>query len=740
MIRFNVQSGLLTPVLSSDATGEEQEVANQIAQNFNSVTTGTTNYRRLLESLDQTFQSKNIRYQDYVGDQTISDIEGFYEKAAGIQPWDPTKQGAKLESFDAKFYAGLAPDKVTAWKEAAKEVTFGGKKIANLDVTKKYPTLDSYLHSDYTFVGAPSGIPGKPKSFDEYKETLRRPTNAEQQVLRNTLLGKSETRPSSLAELATQNYIDVQGERAFGALSADVLKQTLKEYEKALKQEQVRGTLKGMGLPSATDFKEDIKNSILGDLGAGGYLSFGKGADIQKSLSASLDKSLGMGASVSYNWQKWFDETLAARYQNMQEIRDPEDAQTTYKLEKQFVDDFVNDYLRPRFDTSKSISEFVSYMDVKEEEQNVLQTQLASSALKDFANKQAQTFINDLKYRTVTKEFDPDFYWNPELITGTDVTGKKNLYTEQKQNIEGAWEARDSDQPIKDGKTWKELAYEYGVDLNDRNSFARLHYQILGKDKGYDPVADTFNRKDLADYIQGDLAKALEGERASFGNPIFKEFVSAQSKAAEFVDKLNIKNLPTDLKNRLTELGINEEKDPADQVKAALTQILSTEPASKIREQIKQLNEQQIKPTQEKLGYGYIQRESDVETKAPTGGSKLFSIFKKAGYGGTEQEFYTDFFPNASEEDKNMTGQTITQATSKQGLQSLMGFDMPDFSDPFAAIGSISSMLDDEKTKKAETYKPKRSTYFDFFEDEEDAGAPSYFKMGSSTGFGSLFG
>jgi hypothetical protein len=87
-----------------------------------------------------------------------------------------------------------------------------------------------------------------------------------------------------------------------------------------------------------------------------------------------------------------------------------------------------------------------------------------------------------------------------------------------------------------------------------------------------------------------------------------------------------------------------------------------------------------------------------------------------------------------------MTGQTITQATSKQGLQSLMGFDMPDFSDPFAAIGSISSMLDDEKTKKAETYKPKRSTYFDFFEDEEDAGAPSYFKMGSSTGFGSLFG
>lgn len=740
MIRFNVQSGVLTPVVSTDATGEEQEVANQIARNLNAVTTGNTNYKTILEALDRNFQTNNIRYQDYVDDQTISEIETFYEKATGIQPWNPEKQGAKLDSFDAKFYAGLAPDKVAEWNTAAKDVSFGGKQLANLDVTKRYPTLDTYLHSDYTFVGAPSGVPGKPKAFDEYKETLRTPTNKEQQILRETLLGKSKDKPSSLAELATQNYIDVQGERTFGALSADVLKQTLNEYEKALKQEQMRGTLKGMGLPSGNDFKEDIKNSILGDLGAGGFLSFGKGADIQKGLSASLDKSLGMGSSVSYNWQKWFDDTLSARYKNMQEIADPEDAKTTYKLEKQFVDDFVTDYLKPRFDTSKSIAEFVSYMDVKEDEQNVLQTQLASSALKDFANKQASSFINDLKYRSTTKEFDPNFYWNPELLTGTDVTKKKDLYAEQKQNIEAAWNSRDSDDKVQDGKSWKQLAYEYGVDLNDKNSFARLHYQVLGKNKGYDPVADTFNRQDLAAFIQGDLANALAGEKASFGNPVFKEFVSAQSKAAEFVDKLNIQDLPSDLQARLKEFGIDEKEDPADQVKAALTQILSTEPASKIRDKIRQLNEQQIKPTQEQLGYGYIQREGDIETKAPTGGSKLFSIFKKAGYGGTEQEFYTDFFPDTSEQDRNMTGETITKATSKQGLQSLMGFDMPDFSDPFAAIGSLGSMMDDTETKKAETYRPKRSTYFDYFEDEEDEGAPSYFKMGSSSGFGSLFG
>jgi hypothetical protein len=60
------------------------------------------------------------------------------------------------------------------------------------------------------------------------------------------------------------------------------------------------------------------------------------------------------------------------------------EAKEAYELDKAFAQSFVQDYLKPRFDNSKSISEFISYMDVKEDEQNVLQTQLASSALKDF--------------------------------------------------------------------------------------------------------------------------------------------------------------------------------------------------------------------------------------------------------------------------------------------------------------------------------------------------------------------
>lgn len=739
MIRFKVQNGNLV-LIEEQGNSTQNLIGKEIAKRLNGVSTGVTDYKSLMKSLDEQLSKGNYAYQDYVDDQTIKEIEDFYVKAAGIKSWDSAKQGTDINNFDPKFYSGLVPEKVQQWKSAFKSVSFGGRKIADIDITRTYTTLDDYLHSDYTFVGAPSGLPGKPKQFDAYTETLRAPTNQEQQILRETLLGKTAEKPESLAELATQDYVDKQGEQAFGALTADVLKQTLDEYKRAIKQEQMAGILQGMGMPNVTDFKTDIKNAILGDLGGGGFLSLGKDSKIGKGLSESLDKSLGMGSSVSYNWQKWFDETLADRYKNMSEIADPDDAQKTYALEQEFVNNFVNDYLKPRFDTSKSITEFISYMDVKEDEQNVLQTQLVSSALKDFANRQAQVYIDGLRTNSTTKEFDPKFYWNPELLSGTDVTSKQGLYQQQKESVQSAWDTREADNAVAEGKTWKQLAYEYGVDLNNKDDFARLHYQVLGKSKGYDPVADTYTRQDLANFIQGDLAKALQGEKASFGNPVFAEFVSAESKAAELVDKLNVAGLSPELQEKLKGLGVSAKDDPIDQVKDALTQILSTNPAAQMRERIRQLNEQRIKPTQKELGYGYIQRDTDEEITPPAGGSALFNVFKKAGYGGTESEFYTEFFPDATEEDKTLGAADVAKASTKEGAMSLLGFSMPDMSDPFAAIGSLGSMLDVEDTSKKETYTPKRSTYFKYFEDEEDEGAPSYFNMGTGSSFGSLFG
>lgn len=740
MIRFNVVNGSLRPVLPADAPFSVTEAADKIAQRLNSIQGPGENYKTLMESLDRTLQENNSEVRNFIDDTTISEIEEFYTKATGLKPWDPTKQGADLNNFNATFYSKQVPDSVAKWNEASKAVSFAGKKIADVDITKKYADLDSFLHADYTFVGAPSGKLGKPKPLEQYTETLRAPTDQERQILREALLGTSTTKPQSLAELATQNYIDVQGERVFGALAADVIKQTTSEYARALKEQQMSDMLQGMGMPNVNNMKEDIKNSILGDIGTGGFLGFSSKSGTGKKLSDQLDKSLGIGSSVQYNWQKWFDETLAKRYEEMSNISTPGEAKETYELDKAFAKSFVEDYLRPRFDYSKSIAEFISYMDVKEDEQNVLQTQLASNALKDFSKNQAKAFINQLGGQPKQKEFDSDFYWNPELITGTDNTSKKALYEQQKQNVQSNWDERNSDKVVKDGKTWAQLAYEYGVNLEDKNDFARLHYSVIGKDNNYDPVADTYTRDDLAQFIQGDLATALANKKAEFGNPVFLDFVTAEQKAKSFVDTLDVANLPADLKQRLNDMGINEKFDPADQVKEGLLGILRTDPSIEIRERIKQLNEERIKPTQEKLGFGYIQRPEDDKPVSEAGESKLFKIFQTAGYNGSESDFYTEFFPNATEEDKNLSASDVSKATTAQGLQGLLGFSMPDFSDPFSAIGSLDSMLGEDSTKKKETYTPKRASFFDYFPDEEDEGAPSYFNMGSGGGFGSLFG
>jgi hypothetical protein len=735
MIRFETVNGLLKPVLPTDATGDEVKAADTIAQRLNKIQGSGENYKTLMESLDKELQGNNSNARDYIDAETITAVENFYQKATGLTPWDSSKHGVPLDSFNAKFYAQQVPEEVKKWNEAATAVSFGGKKISDIDITKKYPDLDSFLHSEYTFVGAPAGLLGEPRDLEVYKETLRAPTDAERQILREALLGKPGG-AESLAEMATQNYINKQGEQTFGALSADALKATLSEYANALKKQQMSDMLEGMGMPSVGNIKQDIKNAILGDSGVGGYMNFGAGSNIGKSLSDSLDRSLGMGSSVQYNWQKWFDETLAKRYEDRSQITDPTDASKTYELEKEFAKSFVEDYLKPRFDTSKSISEFVSYMDVKDDEQNVLQTQLASNALKQYANEKAKEFITSLGAAATQKEFDPNFYWNPELLSGTDVTNKKSAYEQQKQNVQDSWDKRNTDEDVKNGKSWKELAYEYGVDLENKSDFARLHYSVIGKNKNYDPVADTYNRQDLAAFIQGPLAEALQGKKASFGNPVFLDFVSAEQKAAEFVDKINISDLPEDIKKQLEGLGYDTSTDSVAELQSVLTGLLSTDPAFQIRESIRQLNEQRIKPTQEQLGFGYIQRDSDEKVQAPAGGSALFDVFQKAGYGGSESEFYAEFFPDATEEDKNLMSPGLGKSGSTKGVQGLMGFSIPDFSDPFAAMGSLDQMLSDDSINKKETYKPRRSNYFKYFTEEEDEEAPSFF----GGGIGSLFG
>ena len=116
MIRFNVKAGVLTPVLPADATEDEKAVAGQIAQRFNGIQAGDTNYKQLMESLNQSLQGNYTNPNDYIDQQTVQELENFYATASGISQWDPTKQGADLlplmpsfiqSKYQMKLLAGI---------------------------------------------------------------------------------------------------------------------------------------------------------------------------------------------------------------------------------------------------------------------------------------------------------------------------------------------------------------------------------------------------------------------------------------------------------------------------------------------------------------------------------------------------------------------------------------------------------------------------------------------------------
>ena len=65
----------------------------------------------------------------------------------------------------------------------------------------------------------------------------------------------------------------------------------------------------------------------------------------------------------------------------------------------------------------------------------------------------------------------------------------------------------------------------------------------------------------------------------------------------------------------------------------------------------------------------------------------MYNLFKSSGYGGTEEEFYKDFMPDETEEDKQMMSGVLK---GKDRIK--LGFNI-DTSDPFAAIGSIESFF-----------------------------------------------
>jgi hypothetical protein len=124
--------------------------------------------------------------------------------------------------------------------------------------------------------------------------------------------------------------------------------------------------------------------------------------------------------------------------------------------------------------------------------------------------------------------------------------------------------------------------------------------------------------------------------------------------ADQLVSQIDPLRTPEAWDKTLKEYGIDGTNKSIDEVKALILTATRTAPAENIRASIEELNKQKKTPTQKELGIDYIQRASD-DVKRDTGKeTPLYNIFKKAGYGGTEDEFYTNFMPDVDRADQEM--------------------------------------------------------------------------------------
>jgi hypothetical protein len=403
-----------------------------------------------------------------------------------------------------------------------------------------------------------------------------------------------------------------------------------------------------------------------------------------------------------------------------------------------FAREFVNDYLKPRFDTSRSMDEFIEYMDVRQKDKNPFQTEDLAFALRNAAQIQAEDYLSELDARKgETSKFNVEFYFDP-LANGARVNPEREqALQEQSDTVNNDWEEAQKEgfknKIPKEGEnlTWYQQAYRYGLGEVDetgkwtlsKNNFAKLHYQIVGKWDKYDPALDLLNATIISDKAQEIIDNHLK-PKAKKIDSVFGRFITPEEFADEMLEGIDPYDDRYD--EILESLGLEDFKGTIEDLRGYIVDIMQTGAAKEIRENIKFLNEQREDPSQEILGITYIDRPEDFSEGELKGKTWLFENFQKSGYEGTEDEFYETFLPDVDRSEMEL----ISEVQSGKGLD--FGFGLEEsLSDPLAAYSNIAQLtkFEDEKEKEKEEQKVKTTNQretsvfnvFDLgYDDDED--------------------
>jgi hypothetical protein len=362
------------------------------------------------------------------------------------------------------------------------------------------------------------------------------------------------------------------------------------------------------------------------------------------------------------------------------------------------------------------MSEFMSYMDVTQGEENIFQTQSALNSLKTLADLRAQKYLDDIKNSGISG-FDSEFYFNP---SGGDVDISKHDL--QKTKVTEDWDnARRNGEQVVPGtnppQTWNQLAYFHGYNLNDKAQFAKLHYQVYGRQQGFDPARDKLSFNAAQSFIDNDILPTIANEKLKLSGVSFLNFVTPREYADKMLEGIDpIENKP-EWEKVLKSMGLSGKEMGLEELKTYIEEAFQTGEATKIRESIKYLNEKKEKVTQEKLGVDYIERPEDTAPRDNPTETQLYSVFKSAGFAGTEDDFYKEFMPDTNREDMEL----LTQAG--KGFKEGGIFNQLTSKDPFEALGSIDTLLgedEDQKTSKQKDSTKKEKSYFRFADEDDD--------------------
>jgi hypothetical protein len=718
---------------------------------------------------DYVTQREIIRSLEGIDDKLKSTLENNFKASyltEKLQAWDGEKLGAKpaYGDFDASYYVKQNPDLKAQWESY--------KANDDVDVINRYGENGFYLQH-YTQQGKPAGLRGNAAETtavaNQYLE--KKPTDKDLQSVRDLQLSADTDTQSArllaIPEIKTQyenalagdtywtglgkkNLLDPKkpdefaalfrlsqrpedraiafnrninagygvtqledainvavGEKGivdvkrFGALAQNVLKDTIDEMKKARSKESMMSYLGQMGdMKEILNIGKTLSNDIMGDSGIGGVLAFNDQSGVkQESLEKNLQNLSGVNNLTTYNWQQWFDTSLKEKYSKDIELGyTTEQASENVSIDGKFAKDFIETYLNPRFNQSKSMEEFVDYLDVQSKEQNPFQTQDLLNATRLVADLKAKTYLDAIQKEN-DRGFDSSFYFNP-----TGDKSREQAYTDQAKSVQADWEAAQ-----KGDAYWASQAYRFGVDVTDKDAFARMHFQVKGQGQGYDAAEDILNAGKVTDEIYKNILPALNKEVITQGS-VFGQFTTPESFANQMTKGLNPGD-STKWDEVLKINGLTGFKGTLDELKAEIASSIQGSSAEDIRTRIEELNKQGEKPTQENLGVTYIQRDSDYTNTSKPADTQLYQTFKKAGYKGTEDEFYTDVFPDTDREEQSF----LAKAGTSSGLQLNDSFNSKD---PFEAFSSMSSFLGEDNegtpftTSSGTTKKTTNSSYF----------------------------